>query len=64
MSLQESFDIDLTIIIIFILHLFTVDKFSQKRGKTMYVYKSVNINCFITFKTLPEFQESSFTKVK
>ena len=39
-------------------------KVSHKRGKIIYLYKSVNINFFIAFKILSKFQESSCGKVK
>ena len=39
-------------------------KVSQKRGKIIYLYKSENIDFFITFKVSSKFQESSFGKVK
>ena len=57
-----------------IVHLFTVGKkvwlnleaikVSQKRGKIIYLYKSVNINFCLTFKILSKFQESSTEKFK
>ena len=74
MSFQETFII--IIVIIFIAYLFLTKKkvshnflkklikVSQKRGKTIHLYKSVNINFFIAFKILSKFQESSFGKVK
>ena len=38
-------------------------KASQKRGKIIYLSKSVSINFFVTFKILSTFQESSCCKV-
>ena len=72
---HETFDI-IIIFIIFINYLFTVSekvshnlekrliKVSQKGGKIIYLYKSVNINFSITFTILSTFQGSSFRKVK
>ena len=72
MSFQDTFDS--IIMIIFIVHLFTVDKkvslnieaikVSQKRRKIIDLYKSVNINFCITFEILSKFQESSIEKFK
>ena len=39
-------------------------KFSQKRGKIIYLYKTVNINFFIIFKISSKFQELPCSKVK
>ena len=50
------------IIIILIVHLFTADlltKKFRKRGKIIYLHKSVSTDFFLTFKVLSKFQDSS-----
>ena len=39
-------------------------KGSQKRGEIIYLYKSININYFISFKISSKFQETSLGKVR
>ena len=66
MSFQDAFDS--VIMIIVIVHLFTIDKKSfyliqkqlksaKKREKIIYLYKSIKIDFCITLKILSKFQE-------
>ena len=66
MSFQDAFDS--VIMIIVIVHLFTIDKkrfyliqkqlkSAKKREKIIYLYKSIKIDFCITLKILSKFQE-------